>query len=163
KKTWHATCSKPEHAARWSPRPRSQGAFAMLSSVAVQFGSSSKSNGRKSGHTAAIATLGASQDRFETEAALLAGLLNDEPAAWREFNTRYSRLIMSCITKVTARFSSVVRSEDVREIYATLCVQLLANDKHKLRTFEPDRGSKLGTWLGMLANHTAYDFLRSAR
>jgi RNA polymerase sigma-70 factor (ECF subfamily) len=39
----------------------------------------------------------------------------------------------------------------------------LANDKHKLRSFEPSRGNKLGTWLGMLATHCAYDYLRSVR
>jgi RNA polymerase sigma-70 factor (ECF subfamily) len=64
---------------------------------------------------------------------------------------------------VTTRFRGVVSQEDVREIYATFAVQLLANDKNKLRSFDPERGNKLSTWLGLLASHTAYDFLRSAR
>lgn len=104
-----------------------------------------------------------SNSKFDSDESLLEGLLADDADAWREFNTRYARLITSCITRVTARFSGVVRAEDVREIYATLCVQLLANDKRKLRSFEPERGSKLGTWLGLLASHTAYDFLRGVR
>ncbi|HET9958858.1 MAG TPA: sigma-70 family RNA polymerase sigma factor, partial [Polyangiaceae bacterium] len=29
--------------------------------------------------------------------------------------------------------------------------------------FEPGRGTRLSTWLGLLATHTAYDFLRSVR
>jgi RNA polymerase sigma-70 factor (ECF subfamily) len=97
------------------------------------------------------------------ERELLAGLLADDARAWREFDARYARLIYRCITRVTARFSAVVGAEDIREIYATLCVQLLANDKHKLKSFEPERGNKLGSWLGMLAIHSAYDFLRSMR
>lgn len=97
------------------------------------------------------------------EQRLLAGLLGDDPVAWREFNSRYARLIFRCITRVTSRFSSVVGPDDVREIYAVLCVQLLANDKHKLRSFEPGRGSKLGSWIGLLAMHGAYDYLRSLR
>lgn len=97
------------------------------------------------------------------EQVLIAGLLADDAAAWREFNARYSRLIYRCITRVTARFNNVVNAEDVREIYGILCVQLLANDKHKLRSFETGRGNRLGSWLGMLAIHTAYDFLRSVR
>jgi RNA polymerase sigma-70 factor (ECF subfamily) len=99
----------------------------------------------------------------ECEARLLSGLLRDEPHAWREFNHRYSRLIYRCITKVLGRFSGVAGADDTREIYSTLCVQLLANDKRKLRSFDPERGNKLSTWLGLLATHAAYDFLRARK
>lgn len=98
----------------------------------------------------------------EEDAELVRALIADEPSAWREFNSRYSRLVMSCISRITARFG-YASPDDVREIYATLCLQLLSNDKHKLRSFQPDRGTRLGTWLGLLASHTAYDFLRSIR
>ncbi len=97
------------------------------------------------------------------ETTLLEGLLVDDGNAWREFNARYSRLIYACIGRVTARFSGVVRADATSDIYSMLCLQLLSNDKTKLRTFEPGRGSKLGTWLGLLATHTAYDYLRSVR
>jgi RNA polymerase sigma-70 factor (ECF subfamily) len=97
------------------------------------------------------------------DAELVRALIADDSRAWREFNTRFSRLVLSTIGRVTARFSGVVSQEDLREIYATFCVQLLANDKLKLRSFDPQRGNKLSTWLGLLASHGAYDFLRSAR
>jgi RNA polymerase sigma-70 factor (ECF subfamily) len=97
------------------------------------------------------------------ETTLLDGLLGDDANAWREFNVRYARLIYACIGRITARFGGVVRADAVNDIYSMLCVQLLSNDKIKLRTFEPGRGSKLGTWLGLLATHTAYDYLRSVR
>jgi len=97
------------------------------------------------------------------DTTLVRALIADDPRAWREFNTRFSRLVLSTISRVTARFSGVVSQEDLREIYATFCVQLLANDKIKLRSFDPERGNKLSTWLGLLASHTAYDFLRGAR
>src|SRR5690606_22654424 len=92
----------------------------------------------------------------EEEQRLLAGMIADQESAWREFNLRYARLIYRCITRVTARFTAVVGPDDVREIYAMLCMQLLANDKRKLRSFEPGRGNKLGSWIGMLAIHSAY-------
>jgi len=97
------------------------------------------------------------------EQELLSGMIADQEDAWREFNARYSRLIYRCITRVTARFSAVLGTDDVREIYAMLCVQLLANDKRKLRSFEPGRGNKLGSWIGMLAIHSAYDYLRGIK
>jgi ABC-type amino acid transport system permease subunit len=64
-----------------------------------------------------------SDDRAETE--LLNGLLSGNDKAWREFHSRFDRLIYRCITKVTGRFSAVVSQDDIREIYATLIVQLL--------------------------------------
>jgi RNA polymerase sigma-70 factor (ECF subfamily) len=97
------------------------------------------------------------------EAEFIARLLADDPRAWREFNARYSRLIYSCIGRVLSRFNSVTAPDDTNEVYATLCVQLLANDKKKLRSFDSARGSKLGSWLGMLAVHAAYDHLRSIK
>jgi RNA polymerase sigma-70 factor (ECF subfamily) len=98
-----------------------------------------------------------------SETELLDRLLASDANAWRELNQRYARLVTSCIQRVVARFSKRVSVDAVEEIYATFSLKLLANDKHKLRSFEPMRGSKLGTWLGMLATHCAYDYLRSVR
>lgn len=98
-----------------------------------------------------------------TEQELLDRLLLSDASAWRELNHRYARLVSSCIQRVVARFSKRVSADAVEEIYATFSLKLLANDKHKLRSFEPSRGNKLGTWLGMLATHCAYDYLRSVR
>jgi len=94
---------------------------------------------------------------------LVRGLIDNHPEAWQALTVRYGRLIQSCIHRVTSRFASVVQKDDASEIYSMLCVQLLANDRSKLRSFAPERGCKLGTWLGLLATHTAYDFLRSIR
>jgi RNA polymerase sigma-70 factor (ECF subfamily) len=98
-----------------------------------------------------------------SETELLERLLASDANAWRELNQRYARLVTSCIQRVVARFSKRVSLDAVEEIYATYSLKLLANDKHKLRSFEPSRGNKLGTWLGMLATHCAYDYLRSVR
>jgi len=93
---------------------------------------------------------------------LVDALIEDDQAAWREFQRRYDRLIMRCITKVTKRFAAVTQ-EDVREIYAQLLVSLLASDKGKLRAFDAARGSRFSSYVGMLAIHCAYDWLRAMR
>jgi RNA polymerase sigma-70 factor (ECF subfamily) len=95
------------------------------------------------------------------EEALIEGLLRDDPSSWQVFFARYDRLIYRCITRITARFPGVISQEDVREIYANVVVNLLHRDKHKLRTFDPSRGSKLGSWIGLIAINTAYDYLRT--
>ena len=94
---------------------------------------------------------------------LVKGLVSNEGSAWQALTFRYGRLIQSCIHRVIARFPGVVRIEDAAEVNSILYVQLLANDRNKLRSFAPERGCKLGTWLGLLATHSAYDFLRSVR
>ena len=98
-----------------------------------------------------------------TEAELVEAMMAGHDHAWVEFHRRYIRLIYRCITKITGRFSAMVSQEDVREIYATLVLQLLSNDMHKLRSFDPERGSRLGTWIGMLAINATYDHLRLVR
>ncbi len=96
-----------------------------------------------------------------TESQLLERMLLREGRAWREFHERYDRLIYRAIHKVTQRFSSVLSSADIDEIYAALLVSLNNRDMHKLRTFEPERGHKLSTWIGLLATNAAWDYLRS--
>lgn len=99
----------------------------------------------------------------EGEAALVERMIAGEALAWRDFQAKYDRLIYRCITRVTARFSARLGTDDVKEIYATLLLQLLANDKHKLRTFDPQRGNRFSSWIGLLAINAAYDHLRSIR
>jgi RNA polymerase sigma-70 factor (ECF subfamily) len=100
---------------------------------------------------------------YEDDLVLIDAMIANEPIAWREFQRRYDRLIHRCITKVTRRFSSMVSQDDVREIYATLYVSLLANEKHKLRTFDPERGNRFSSWIGLLAINCAYDYLRTLK
>jgi RNA polymerase sigma-70 factor (ECF subfamily) len=105
----------------------------------------------------------ATASRASEERALIRGLLAGEEGAWRRFNERYARLLHGCITRVTAPFSRIVDADAVSEIYANLCLQLLCNDMRKLRSFEPGRETKFSSWLGMLATHAAYDYLRVLR
>ena len=100
-------------------------------------------------------------DEQASEQTILEGILQDDPEAWAAFFERYDRLIYRCITRVTTRFPGVVTQEDVHEIHANVVVNLLHRDKHKLRAFDPSRGSKLGSWIGLIAINTAYDYLRA--
>jgi RNA polymerase sigma-70 factor (ECF subfamily) len=102
-------------------------------------------------------------DRWADEQELIASLIAGDQGSWREFARRYNRMIEACIARVTTRFPGLMGQEDVREIYALFCLNLLANDRHRLRTFDPERGVRFSSWLGLLAVHTAYDYLRTAR
>jgi len=97
------------------------------------------------------------------ELALLDRLLYDDASAWPTFVRSYGRLIGASITKVVARFRRHGCSEDVREIEAAFHLELLSNDKAKLRAFAPERNVRLSSWLSLLASRAAYDFLRRRR
>jgi RNA polymerase sigma-70 factor, ECF subfamily len=98
----------------------------------------------------------------DAEDMLVRELVAGSNRAWREFHARYDRVITAAIARVTARFRAVVTQDDVRDVYATLVVQLISNDMRKLRSFDAARGS-LGSWLSVLAANCAYDLLRSMR
>jgi RNA polymerase sigma-70 factor (ECF subfamily) len=95
-----------------------------------------------------------------SDRALLDVVLDRNDLGWAELVRRYRGLIFRCITKVTGRYASVLSSEDTAEIFAEVLVNLLRDDMHKLRAWDASRGSKLGSWLGLIAIHTAYDHLR---
>jgi RNA polymerase sigma-70 factor (ECF subfamily) len=97
------------------------------------------------------------------DARLVAALLSGDERAWRELICRHGPSVRRCITGVTSRFRGVVSSDDEAEIFATFCLRLLQNDRSKLAAFDASRGAALGTWLGMVAIQTAYDFLRQRR
>jgi RNA polymerase sigma-70 factor (ECF subfamily) len=99
----------------------------------------------------------------EDDDALVAAMIANAPEAWRTFQRRFDRLIHRCITKVTRRFSSVITQDDVRDIYASLYLSLVANDRHKLRTFDKTRGNRFSSWIGLLAINCAYDYLRALK
>jgi RNA polymerase sigma-70 factor (ECF subfamily) len=92
---------------------------------------------------------------------LLASVLGQDQRAWRELLRRFRALIFRCITKVAGRYDAVLSNEDVNEIFGDVCINLLRDDMRKLRVYDPARGSKLGSWLGLIAINTAYDYLRA--
>jgi RNA polymerase sigma-70 factor, ECF subfamily len=97
-----------------------------------------------------------------TDEELLANVLRNQGIAWAELVRRYRALIYRCISKVTLRYAPSLASADMDEIYAEVMIQLVRDDMHKLRIYDPTRGAKLGSWIGMLAVNAAYDYLRSA-
>jgi RNA polymerase sigma-70 factor, ECF subfamily len=90
-------------------------------------------------------------------------LIAGDEAAWRVFHERYSTLMLDDITRVRRRFPALISADDARDIYAELCLQLLSGDRRRLRQFDPRHGTTLRSWLGVLARHAAFDFLRQRR
>jgi RNA polymerase sigma-70 factor, ECF subfamily len=97
-----------------------------------------------------------------TDRELLKRVLRNDARGWSELVRRFRPLIYRCITKVTLKYAPTLGSADLDEIYADVMMQLVRDDMHKLRIYNPSRGTKLGSWIGMISVNAAYDFLRSA-
>jgi RNA polymerase sigma-70 factor (ECF subfamily) len=97
-----------------------------------------------------------------TDRELLRFVLRSDARGWAELVRRFRPLIYRCVTKVTLKYAPSLGSADLDEIYADVMMQLVRDDMHKLRIYNPARGTKLGSWIGMISVNAAYDFLRSA-
>lgn len=94
--------------------------------------------------------------------ALLAAVLRRDEDAWRELVRRFRGLIYHCINVALKRTDGALPPEECDEIFCEVCVNLLRNDMGKLRRYDPARGTKLGTWIGLISIRTCYDHLRAA-
>jgi RNA polymerase sigma-70 factor (ECF subfamily) len=97
-----------------------------------------------------------------TDRELLSFVLRNDARGWNELIRRFRPLIYRCITKVTLKYAPTLSNADLDEIYADVMMQLVRDDMHKLRMYNPSRGTKLGSWIGMISVNAAYDFLRGA-
>jgi RNA polymerase sigma-70 factor (ECF subfamily) len=97
-----------------------------------------------------------------TDRELLVRVLRSESRGWNELVRRYRSLIYRCISKVTSKYAPFASNADVDEVFAEVLLALLRDDMHKLRMYDPARGTKLGSWIGIIAVNAAYDYLRSA-
>jgi RNA polymerase sigma-70 factor (ECF subfamily) len=97
-----------------------------------------------------------------SERMLLRRVLRRDERAWNELVRRYRALIFRCITRVTGKYAPYLPNADLDEIYADILFSLLRNDMHKLRRYNPSRGTKLSSWIGMISINATYDYLRCA-
>ncbi len=95
-----------------------------------------------------------------TDAELLRRVLRTESVAWNELVRRFRSLIYRCVTKVIGRYDSVLSNADADEVYADVLLALVRDDMRKLRLYDARRGTKLSSWIGMIATNVAYDYLR---
>src|SRR5262245_52846323 len=88
--------------------------------------------------------------RAMADGPLLNAVLGKDQVAWRELIRRYRSLMFRCITRVASKYDAVLSNEDANEIFGDMCMNLLRDDMRKLRAYDPARGTKLGSWLGLL-------------
>jgi len=104
----------------------------------------------------------ASRGNAERDQALelIDQVLSRNQGAWREFNRRYENLIVACTLKTLRRYHAKFNADDLADIVGEVWMVLLKDDMRKLRLFDPDRGYRLTSWLGLIATNCTIDQLR---
>lgn len=95
------------------------------------------------------------------EQLLLAAVLAGNGGAWRRFTQRYQGLIAACVRKVLHRYSASYDKDDLADLIADVWIALLKDDRHKLRQYDPERGYRFSSWIGLIATNTTIDALRA--
>jgi len=91
---------------------------------------------------------------------LVAAVVRGEALAWPAFYTRFERLMRACIRR-TLRWYGVRSSDaDLEDLLSAVCLNVVKDDYRKLRMFDPARGYRLSSWVGLIATNTAIDALR---
>jgi len=91
---------------------------------------------------------------------LVQAVIAREPAAWPTFFAKYERLVIACIRRVLRRYGASHAEEDIEDLISQTAFNLVKDDYKKLRSFDPTRGYKLSSWVGLIATNTALDALR---
>lgn len=98
-----------------------------------------------------------------SERELVEHMIARREGAWEEFLRRYDRMVRGMTASLLRRFSANLSSSDADEVRSQFLLSLLARDMVKLRRFDPDRGVRLTTWVGLMVTNAAWDYLRSRR
>lgn len=102
----------------------------------------------------------AAETMTREERRLVARVVAGDEQAWVDFCNKYEALVASCALRVLRRYSVQLTAVTVDDLVAEVWVALLRNGCHKLRIYDPGRGCRLSTWLGMIATNTIIDYLR---
>src|SRR5438105_12946841 len=58
------------------------------------------------------------------------------------------------------RYGAAFKDEDIEDLVSATAFNIVKDDYKKLRTYDPTRGYKLSSWIGLIATNTAHDALR---
>jgi RNA polymerase sigma-70 factor, ECF subfamily len=102
-------------------------------------------------------------DKRVEELKILEDLLQKKRGAFQKFHKKYYRLVFTCIRKVFHKWNIPSNEEDISDIMGQVFLNLVKNDFRKLRLFDPEKGYKLSSWVGLISTNTTYDILRKKR
>jgi len=100
------------------------------------------------------------EERQRADLEMVQAVVADEPGAWQRFYRKYHRLMLACIRRVYHKHGVRLSADEQEDLLANVCLNLVRKDYKKLRLYDPERGHRLSSWVGLISANTAYDALR---
>ncbi len=94
---------------------------------------------------------------------LLQTVLQGDQLAWSVFYDRFRNLMIACVSRVCVRVGARLQPDDLSDILAEICMNMVAKDYRRLRLYRVDGGCSVSSWIGVIATSTAHDHLRKER
>jgi RNA polymerase sigma-70 factor (ECF subfamily) len=91
---------------------------------------------------------------------LIRAVLAEEAGAWSAFQERFDRLMLACVRRTLRCYGASAGPADVEDLLAAVCLNLVNDGYRKLRQYDPRRGYRLSSWVGLIATNTVIDALR---
>ena len=95
--------------------------------------------------------------------ALLEWVLEGSEPGFRVFLERFRGLIVSCAAKTGQRSGMKLSADELMDVLGEVSLNLVTNDRRRLRLYQQGRGSSVATWVGVITTSTTLDFLRRVR
>jgi DNA-directed RNA polymerase specialized sigma24 family protein len=98
--------------------------------------------------------------RKADDRTLVDGAIAGINGAWIELMRRFNPALQATVFAVLKKYGRVLGNDVRGDIVQDFYLSLLENDKRKLRVWDPAKGRKLGSWLGLLICQTAINEVR---
>lgn len=96
----------------------------------------------------------------ENELRLLAAVLAGDGAAEARFVRYYGGVVELAVRQVLRGSGLPCEAGEVEDLVHEIWLSIFERDRRSLRRFEPDRGIRVSTWIGLLSRHKTVDRLR---
>jgi RNA polymerase sigma factor (sigma-70 family) len=101
---------------------------------------------------------------FEESVQILQNCLNCAHChAFDDFLEQYDLLIKDVINRVFTRLQIKDRDEILKDAYQEFCEEIIKKEKKVLAVFDPDRNTKISTYLFQIAMFSTIDFLKKQK
>jgi RNA polymerase sigma-70 factor (ECF subfamily) len=93
---------------------------------------------------------------------LLTAFIDGDLLAGRRFFERYRSYIEACVRRTYKEAGFRASTEDVADTASEIWLTLLRDGKRVLRSYDPGRGHRLATWVGVISRNRTIDRIRTS-
>ncbi len=93
--------------------------------------------------------------------SLLTAFIEGDLLAGRRFFERYRAYVEACVRRTYKEAGVRASAEDIADTASEIWLALLRDGKRVLRRYDPSRGHRLATWVGVISRNRTIDRIRT--